>query len=179
MSRDEKHTISLLLRYTNAYSYHLKKMTMKLIPQLFVLLFAFSLFSCGKSDEEILMEDLLEIETYLEENNLMSQAVKSSTDFYYIIDEEGNPGVVPSLNSFVTCNYKGFYPNGDVFDENDDASFTLGNTIEGWRQGIPLIGQGGSIQLFLPSYLCYGKSGRGDIPGNQVLFFEVDLLKVE
>lgn len=151
---------------------------MKIYTYLFAFLLSASIISCGPSDEEILAEDTAEIVSYLEDNNLLSQAEVSSTGFYYIIDAAGNPGVVADLNSQVTCNYKGFYPDGEVFDENDDIAFTLGNTIEGWRQGIRLIGEGGSIQLFLPSGLCYGKSGQGSIPGNQVLFFEVDLLKV-
>jgi FKBP-type peptidyl-prolyl cis-trans isomerase FkpA len=152
---------------------------MKIYTYLFFFIFVFGLISCGPTQEEILAEDLAEITDYLSENGLLDDAILSSTDFYYIIDAEGNPGKVPSLNSLVTCNYRGFYPNGEEFDASDGAEFVLGNTVEGWRQGIPLIGEGGSIQLFLPSYLCYGTSGRGSIPGNQVLFFEVDLLKVE
>ena len=152
---------------------------MKIFTYLIAFVFVSTLFSCGPSQENILEEDKIEILNYLEENGLQESALETSTEFFYIIDEPGNLGKVPSLNSEITCNYRGFYPNGEVFDANDDISFILGNTIEGWRQGIPLVGEGGSIQLFLPSYLCYGPAGRGAIPGNQVLFFEVDLLKVE
>lgn len=163
----------------NNYVFISKNKKMKIFTYLFAFVFAATLFSCGPSTAEILEEDLAEITDYLEENGLLESADQTSTDFYYIIDNEGNPGKVPTLNSNITCNYRGFYPDGEVFDENDDVSFILGNTIEGWRQGIPLVGEGGSIQLFLPSNLCYGPSGRGTIPANQVLFFEVDLLKVE
>ena len=64
------------------------------------------------------------------------------------------------------------------FDENENITFILGNTIEGWRQGIRLIGEGGSIRLYIPSVLGYGSQGVNSIPKNQVLFFDVDLLKV-
>ncbi|MDA9774645.1 FKBP-type peptidyl-prolyl cis-trans isomerase, partial [Saprospiraceae bacterium] len=110
-------------------------------------------------------------------NNLLASAQVTASGIYYIIEEPGNT-VRPGLNDVVKCNYKGYYPNEDVFDSNQNSSFTLGATIEGWRQGIPLIGEGGSVRLFIPSVLAYGKAGRGDIPRNQELFFDVDLIKV-
>jgi len=151
---------------------------MRIYTFIFAIIVATSLMSCGESDEDIYNDDRMEIVNYLESNDLIDDAVEASTGFFYIIDTPGNPGKKPGLNSSVTCGYRGFYPNGENFDSSEDATFTLGNTIEGWRQGIPLIGEGGSIQLFIPSNLGYGRSGRGGIPGNQVLFFEVDLLKV-
>lgn len=152
---------------------------MKFYTYIFAFVMTLSIVSCGDSAEDIYEEDRAEIVTYLEDNNLMDKAVESSTGFFYIVDAPGNAGKIPGLNSSVTCKYRGFYPDGEDFDSSESATFVLGNTIEGWRQGIPLIGEGGSIQLFIPSSLGYGRSGRGGIPGNQVLFFEVDLLKVE
>ena len=152
---------------------------MKFYSYIFTLIIGFVFMSCGDSAEEIFEEDRAEIITYLEDNNLIDDAIESSTGFFYIIDDAGNQGIVQGLNNTVTCNYKGFFPDGEVFDENDNIAFTLGNTIEGWRQGIPLIGKGGSIQLFIPSVLGYGRAGTSGIPANQVIFFEVDLLDVE
>lgn len=149
-----------------------------MLKYLFLFLGAFTILSCGPSTAEIFEEDTNEIITYLEENNLIDIAQKTSTGFYYIIDQAGDQNNKPNLNSTITCAYKGFFPDGEVFDESDDATFVLGGTIEGWKQGIPLVGENGSIRLYIPSALCYGKSGRGSIPGNQVLFFEVDLIKV-
>jgi len=152
----------------------------------FFLLFLSACFvftSCGgPSEEEILEADKMVIVDYLTENGLMSdaQVVTSSGEslgLYYIIETQGNE-VEAGLNDEVTCNYKGYFPNDEVFDENNGASFILGNTIEGWGIGIPLVGEGGTVRLFIPSYLAYGKSGRGSIPANQPIFFDVDLIKV-
>ena len=152
---------------------------MKIYNYLFALILVTTLVSCGRSTAEILEANQLEIEEYLEENGLLDQAQLTSTGFYYIIDEPGDPNLTPSLNSLITCAYNGFYPDGEVFDAHPEDTFVLGKTIEGWRQGIPLIGEGGSVQLFIPSFLGYGTAGRGSIPGNQVLIFEVDLLDVQ
>lgn len=144
----------------------------------FGLLLSLSLTSCGKSAEEIFEDDTAEIIEFLEENNLLDQAQVTTTGIYYIVDAPGNQDKKPNLNNNVTCNYKGSFPNGEVFDENENITFILGNTIEGWRQGIRLIGEGGSIRLYIPSVLGYGSQGVNSIPKNQVLFFDVDLLKV-
>lgn len=142
------------------------------------LFLVLALSSCGKSDEEIFEEDTAEIIEYLESNALLDDALVTSTGIYYIISAPGNQDKKPNLNNNVRCNYKGYYPSGVIFDENDNVSFILGNTIEGWRQGIRLIGEGGSIQLFIPSSLGYGRDGNNSIPKNQVLIFDVDLLEV-
>lgn len=144
----------------------------------FGLFLSLSLSSCGKSAEEIFEEDTMEIIDYLNDNGLSDEALVTTTGIYYIIDAPGNQDKKPNLNNNVTCNYKGYFPDGEVFDENDNITFVLGNTIEGWRQGIRLIGEGGSIRLYIPSALGYGTQGVNSIPKNQVLIFEVDLLKV-
>ncbi|MGC8000340.1 FKBP-type peptidyl-prolyl cis-trans isomerase, partial [Salmonella enterica] len=55
----------------------------------------------------------------------------------------------------------------------------LNGLIEGWVIGIPLIKEGGSIRLLVPSALAYGCEGRSVIPGNTPLFFEVTLVDVQ
>lgn len=142
------------------------------------LLSSFLVFACSKSEEEIFQEDTTEIIDYLTKNNLIDQAFITSTGIYYIIENPGNIDKLPNLNSSITCAYKGYFPSGGIFDESASATFILGQTIEGWRQGIRLIGEGGSIRLFIPSALCYGKEGSGTIGSNEILFFDVDLLKI-
>ena len=148
------------------------------LSYLVAILFAIFFVSCGPSRMEIFEEDKASIINYLEENNLIDDAQVTDSGIYYIILAEGND-VIPGLNDKVKCNYKGYLPDETIFDQGTGVSFTLGGTIEGWRQGIPLIGEGGSIKLFIPSELAYGKDGSGpQIGANQEIFFDVDLIKV-
>jgi len=65
--------------------------------------------------------------------------------------------------------------------ETSTFTFTLGvdSVIAGWTQGIPGMKVGGKRTLHIPASLAYGKNGRGPIPPNTGLVFDVELLKVE
>jgi FKBP-type peptidyl-prolyl cis-trans isomerase FkpA len=55
--------------------------------------------------------------------------------------------------------------------------------INGWNEGLQLLGAGGKAILLVPSRLAYGeeglKDGRGRelVPPNQVLIFELQVVK--
>ncbi|WP_212005848.1 FKBP-type peptidyl-prolyl cis-trans isomerase [Chitinophaga sp. HK235] len=118
-------------------------------------------------------KDSVLIVNYLKANNITASHDPRSI-FYKIIDS----GVVaskPTITSNVTVKYAGTFLDGKSFDSNDNISFDLNGVIFGWQIGIPLIGKGGRIQLFLPSYYAYGRGGRPGIPPNTVLVFDVTL----
>lgn len=130
------------------------------------------------------VENREEILAYIEDNNL-DAAIESDTGLFYVIDDEGN-GDQPTENSNVTVVYKGYFTNGDVFDESNEngVSFNLNQVIPGWTEGIQYFKEGGKGQLLVPSALAYGKYGRYDQMGNQVipngavLIFDIDLKSV-
>jgi FKBP-type peptidyl-prolyl cis-trans isomerase FkpA len=72
--------------------------------------------------------------------------------------------------------YTGRLTNGSVFDSSTGATFALANLITGWQQGIPYIGKGGKITLYLPPSLGYGSQASGSIPANSILIFEIELI---
>ncbi len=89
----------------------------------------------------------------------------------------------PKASNSVRCHYKGWLDNGKVFDSSYDrgepAEFPLGGVIAGWTEGLQLIGEGGEIELEIPSKLGYGSRGAPpDIPGGATLHFKVELLNV-
>jgi FKBP-type peptidyl-prolyl cis-trans isomerase FkpA len=134
-----------------------------------LLLFSFG--SCKKQDQQSTIDHQV-IEDYVKANNL--QGNYTSSGLYYVITKPGNNSH-PTVSSRVTVDYKGYFLDGTVFDQGTNVSFKLYNVIQGWQEGIPLIGAGGQIILIIPSGLAYGSSGSGSIPPNTVLRFDVSL----
>ena len=118
-----------------------------------------------------------EIVDYIAKNKLT--ATKTDSGLYYVVTEAGT-GAQPTASSNVTVAYKGYFTNGNVFDESkaEGISFGLNQVIKGWTEGIPFFKEGGNGVLLIPSHLGYGSNGSGPIPGGSVLVFNVKLIKV-
>jgi len=135
--------------------------------------------SCGDDDQPLDYVSLNEeeIQDYLAENDL--QAEKSTSGLYYTIDIEGT-GVQPTTTDQVRLAYKGYFTNGNVFDQSssEGISFNLQQVISGWTEGITYFKEGGSGKLIVPSHLGYVSQDHSGIPGGSVLIFEIDLIEV-
>ncbi|MDB5029974.1 FKBP-type peptidyl-prolyl cis-trans isomerase [Mucilaginibacter sp.] len=140
---------------------------------LFVIL-TIALSSCKKYDvNKQNAQDDATIQTYLKTNNIT--AVKDPSGLYYqIITPGGNTR--PGASSVVNVNYVGSRLDGSVFDQNLNALLALSQTIQGFQIGVPKIGTGGEIKLFIPSSLGYGNTGSGIIKANTILMFDIKLL---
>ncbi|MGM1057044.1 MAG: FKBP-type peptidyl-prolyl cis-trans isomerase [Bacteroidota bacterium] len=145
---------------------------------LLALIFLF-LISCSEDNqaEDYVSLNDEEIQDYLAENNL--QAEKSASGLYYIIDSEGT-GAQPTSADQVRVAYKGYFTNGNVFDQSpsEGISFNLQQVISGWTEGITYFKEGGSGLLFVPAHLGYGSKDYRGIPGGSVLIFEINLMEV-
>jgi FKBP-type peptidyl-prolyl cis-trans isomerase FkpA len=133
--------------------------------------------SCKKDDTAEKQAELDEqiIQDYLNENNI--DAVQHESGLYYLITDEGT-GENPDISSTIDFYYKGYFTDGSIFDQSTTgpAHYPLQNLITGWQIGIPLIKEGGSITLFIPSALGYGSNGSGSVPPNAVIIFDIDLI---
>ncbi len=107
-------------------------------------------------------------------------ATAHSSGLYYQIINQGS-GVSPTSGSKVFIKYTGKLMNGTVFDSQTTTpvSFGLDGVIQGFQIGLPLIQKGGSIKLIIPSSLGYGCNGFGNVPGNSILYFEIELTDVQ
>ena len=123
--------------------------------------------------------DIEKIEDYLSNEGLEAEIHKSG--IRYIIDAKGE-GKSPTLCNQVTVSYDGFLiSDGSEFDssEGKNIALSLSQVITGWQVGVPLIKEGGSITLYIPSVYAYGTRGSGNrIPPNANLIFTVNLVKV-
>ena len=93
-------------------------------------------------------------------------------------------GKKPAATDTVTVNYKGWLDDGSEFDSSykrgEPISFGLNQVIPGWTEGMQLVGEGGKIELVIPSRLGYGSRGAGNaIPPDSTLHFIVELDKVK
>ena len=91
---------------------------------------------------------------------------------------------MPKVTNTVKVNYHGWLDSGKVFDSSyarsTPISFPLNGVIPGWTEGMQLVGEGGMIELEVPSALGYGDNGMPrHIPGGATLHFLVELLKIE
>lgn len=140
---------------------------------LFAGIFTLTMMSCDK-ESQAETDDRL-IRDYIDANGL--DATPTGSGLYYVIEEPGNDQH-PEADDRVWVRYTGRFLNGDIFDSSngDIVNFPLNVLIQGWQEGIPLFGKGGSGILLIPSHLGYGPSGAGSIPGNTVLVFDIELV---
>ena len=168
--------------------------TPTLLKTILLLIFSLTLLNCKKDscdelnlqvNEAQLQEDIAKIDAYLAtiQDDIEAQGYEIKehpSGIRYVIKRKGN-GDKPNRCDGIAATYQGkLISNGDTFDANPNiTSFTLSNTITGWQIGLPLIGEGGRMTLYIPSVYAYGSSGRpnGGIPPNANLEFEILLFE--
>ncbi|WP_339730372.1 FKBP-type peptidyl-prolyl cis-trans isomerase [uncultured Gimesia sp.] len=115
--------------------------------------------------------------------NAKKEGVKTTkSGLQYKVINKGT-GKTPGQNDKVTTHYRGTLTNGKEFDSsykrNQPATFPVSGVISGWTEALQLMKEGDKWQLFIPSDLAYGQRGSGpDIGPNEVLIFDIELLKV-
>lgn len=119
---------------------------------------------------------------WLAEIEQMEGVQKTESGLLYRIDREGSDVKATADTDVVEVNYEGKLRTGEVFDSSyergESISFPLNGVIEGWTEGMKLVGEGGQITLWIPSELAYKEAGNGSIGPNEALEFKVELIKV-
>ena len=102
----------------------------------------------------------------------------------YKITEENPEGEQAEKGQKVAVHYTGMFLDGNKFDSSLDRQEPIefevarGFVIPGWDEGLLLLKEGEKADLLIPANLAYGEAGRGPIPPNTPLFFQVELVKV-
>jgi FKBP-type peptidyl-prolyl cis-trans isomerase len=121
-------------------------------------------------------------DAFLAANKTKEGVVTLPSGLQYKIITAGT-GPKPTADDTVVCNYRGTFINGTEFDSSykrgQPAEFRVTGVIKGWTEALQLMPVGSKWQLFVPSDLAYGPGGRGPIPPNSTLLFEVELLSIK
>lgn len=121
---------------------------------------------------------------YLENTYFVEKGItnfqKTESGLYYVVDQQGTP---IEKGQTIKVHYEGTLLSGEKFDSSFDRKdpiefpIGVGQVIQGWDEGIPLIGKGGKGTLYIPSHLGYGERGAGGvIKPNSTLVFRVEVL---
>ncbi len=144
-------------------------------------LFVLVLVACSKKDDAPPYDakaqysiDSAKIEAYVAANSIQNVKHDSAGIFYQIVNR-GDTRDTANRAAYVTVAYIGSFLDKQVFEKNDSLPIGLNQVIYGWTVGVPKIGRGGEINLFLPSIYAYGPQGSGKIPGNTVIIFNIKL----
>lgn len=111
-------------------------------------------------------------------------AVSGEASGLIVQDQVVGEGAEVASGDIITVHYTGKLEDGTVFETSVggdpvDVPIGLGYVIPGWDQGLIGMKEGGKRMLVIPPSLAYGAEGRGSIPPNTTLIFEIELLKVQ
>ncbi len=120
-------------------------------------------------------------EKFLAENKSKPGVKTTESGLQYKVIEEGS-GESPTDTDKVKVHYAGRFIDGEVFDSSIErgqpAVFGVTQVISGWTEALKMMKPGAKWELYIPGDLAYGPQGRGNIPPNAVLVFEVELIEV-
>lgn len=118
---------------------------------------------------------------YLDANAKKPGVVVRPSGLQYRVIKSGS-GKTPGPNDTVTVAYKGSLVDGYVFDQTKPGlthDLPVGKLIAGWQEALLLMKEGDEWELAVPTALGYGAQAAGNVPSNQTLIFDMQLIAVK
>jgi len=106
-------------------------------------------------------------------------AKRLESGIYYVVHKHGE-GPLIKRGQPIKADYKGYFPDGTVFDSSykkgKPIRFTVGQMVSGWNEGLTYLQIGTKATLLIPSYLGYAEEGfPGFVGPNEVLIFDMEI----
>ena len=127
-------------------------------------------------------KDLAAMEEAMEQiKGQWPDAITTESGLKYVVKAEG-AGDTPKTGDMVKVHYTGKLLNGTKFDSSVDRGTPIdfpvgqGRVIKGWDEALLSMKKGEKRVLIIPANLGYGPSGRGPIPPNATMVFDVELI---
>ncbi len=123
-----------------------------------------------------------ETEAFLKKNRKKADVIETASGLQYTIKDPGT-GKSPDEWSTVEVNQRILLVDGtvisDTYHKPDPDVFTMAEAIDGLKEGLPLMKEGGKFRFVVPPDLAWGKRGAGDKIGPYAaLIFDIRLEKV-
>jgi len=123
-----------------------------------------------------------ESEAFLKKNASKPDVITTASGLQYTIKDLGT-GRSPDEWSTVEVNQRILLVDGTVlkntYDGTQTDTFTLAEAIDGLKEGLPLMKEGGKFRFVVPSDLAWGKRGAGQKIGPYAaLIFDIRLEKL-
>ena len=123
---------------------------------------------------------------YFEKNNI--RPIKAPRGTYINILKKGTGNNITTKDK-VKVNYTGRTFSGKVFDSNTDSAFkhveplevdmsAKGVVIAGWEEGLLFMNKGAKSVLYIPSPLGWPNGAGADIPPNEIVIFDIEIVSV-
>ena len=111
----------------------------------------------------------------------MTNMITTESGLQYEVLVEGT-GATPGPADTVSAHYHGTFEDGRVFDSSvergEPIDLPVNGVIAGWQEALQMMKEGDKWRLVGPPELGYGAADVGPIPGNSILVFEGELIKV-
>jgi FKBP-type peptidyl-prolyl cis-trans isomerase len=136
-----------------------------------------------EADEKAAAAKALEEQAAFLAKNVQDSTVKVTPKGVQYRVLKAGTGISPKVTDKVQVHYIGALLDGTQFDNSvkrgEPLEFPVGAVIEGWQDLLQAMKEGDKVKAWIPSALAYGEAGvPPTIPGNALLIFEVELLKV-
>lgn len=121
-------------------------------------------------------------DSFLEKNRKKDGVKVTQSGLQYQVLENIN-GPKPFKNDRVRVDQRAWLIGGKILDdtykEGIPMEFSLNEVIDGYQEGLQMMGIGSKYRFFVPPDLGWGEKGsEGRIGPNSVVIFEVRLLKI-